>query len=115
MSGLTVAGTAGGTPMFMPPEQVLDFRNARPAADQYAAAATLYYLLTTQPVYEPAPTTTELMLRILHSEPLPLRNPPEGPPLPPGLAEVLCRALARDPRRRFPDVLAMRQALARAL
>src|SRR5581483_3593591 len=30
MSGLTVAGTVGGTPQFMPPEQVLDFRSVRP-------------------------------------------------------------------------------------
>jgi serine/threonine-protein kinase len=113
MSGLTVAGTAGGTPAYMPPEQVLDFRAARPAADQYAAAATLYYLLTGQTIYEPAPTTMELMMRILHSEPIPLRQP--GPPLPARLGEVLRRALARDPRHRFPDVLGMRNALEKAL
>jgi serine/threonine-protein kinase len=113
MSGLTVSGTAGGTPGFMPPEQVLDFRAARPAADQYAVAATLYYLLTGQTIYEPAPSTTELMLRILNSEPIPLRQP--SPPLPAKLGEVLRRALAREPRKRFPDVLAMREALAHAL
>jgi pSer/pThr/pTyr-binding forkhead associated (FHA) protein len=112
MSGLTVAGTAGGTPAFMPPEQVLDFRTARPAADQYAAA-TLYYLLTGQTIYEPAPTTMGLMMRILNSEPIPLRQP--GPPLPAKLSEVFRRALARDARHRFPDVLAMREALAWAL
>jgi serine/threonine-protein kinase len=113
MSGLTVSGTAGGTPGFMPPEQVLDFHAARPAADQYAVAATLYYLLTGQTIYEPAPSTTELMLRILNSEPIPLRQP--SPPLPAKLGEVLRRALAREPRKRFPDVLAMREALAHAL
>src|SRR5262249_44421461 len=56
LSGLTMTGTPGGTPGYRPPEQVLDFRHARPAADQYAAAATLYYLLKGQPIYEPAPT-----------------------------------------------------------
>jgi serine/threonine-protein kinase len=113
MSGLTVAGTPGGTPGFMPPEQVLDFRTVRPTADQYAAAATLYYLATGQPIYEPAATTMELMKRILDSEPLPLRE--AGPPLPPGLGAVLRRAMAREPRHRFPDVCAMRDALARAV
>jgi serine/threonine-protein kinase len=111
MSGLTVAGTAGGTPAFMPPEQVLDFRAARPAADQYAAGATLYYLLTGQTIYEPAPTTMELMLRILNSEPIPLRQ--SSPSLPAKLGEVIRRALARNPQQRFPDVPAMREALAR--
>jgi len=113
MSGLTVAGTSGGTPGYMPPEQVLDFRTARPAADQYAAAATLYYLLTGQSIYEPATSTTELMLRILNSEPIPLRQP--CPPLPARLGEVFRRALARETRHRYSDVLAMREALGRAL
>ena len=30
----------------MPPEQITHFRDVGPAADQYAAAATLYTLLT---------------------------------------------------------------------
>jgi hypothetical protein len=115
MSGLTLAGTPGGTPGFMPPEQVLDFHAARPAADQYAAAATLYYLLTGQPIYEPARMPTELLVRILQEEPIPLRSPLPGPGLSPRLHAVLCRALVRDTRQRFPDVLAMREALARAL
>jgi serine/threonine-protein kinase len=115
MSGLTIAGTPGGTPGYMPPEQVLDFRAARPAADQYATAATLYYLLTGQPVYEPAASPTDLLVRILQHEPIPLRPASPGPALPPKLHAVLCRALAREPRQRFPDVLGMREALARAV
>src|SRR5262249_4561296 len=111
MSGLTVVGTPGGTPGFMPPEQVLDFRNARPAADQYAAAATLYYCMTGQQIYQPVGTAVDRRRRVRNAEPLPLRQ--QGPPLPPRFAEVIRRALARDPRHRFPDVLAMREALAR--
>src|SRR5262249_19730164 len=112
MRGLTLAGTPGGTPGFMAPEQVLDFRGAGPAADQYAVAATLYYLLTGEPIYEPATTTLDLFMRIIHTEPIPLR--PAAPALPGRLGEVLRRALARDPRRRYPDVTAMRQALSEA-
>jgi serine/threonine-protein kinase len=111
MSGLTMTGTPGGTPGYMPPEQVLDFRNARPAADQYAAAATLYYLLTGQLIYEKAESFTDLMMRVLIDDPLPLKQ--QGPPLPLGLSAVICRALTRETRRRFADVAEMREALAR--
>ena len=40
LSGLTLSGSAGGTPPFMPPEQVRDLRSVQPPADQYAAAGT---------------------------------------------------------------------------
>ncbi len=43
---LTKPGTRMGTLMFMPPEQVLDAREAREPADTYATGVTLYYLLT---------------------------------------------------------------------
>ena len=42
LSGLTMTGALAGTPMFMPPEQITNCREARPPADQYAAAMTLY-------------------------------------------------------------------------
>jgi serine/threonine-protein kinase len=114
MSGLTLAGAPGGTPGFMTPEQVLDFRNARPAADQYAAAASLYYLLTGQAIYESESNGVDLLMRILNTEPIPLRRPDAGPPLPDRLGAVLRRALDRDPQKRYPDVVAMREALAAA-
>ena len=43
----------------MPPEQVNNFRDVTPAADQYAAAATVYHLLTGQHVYDKAPSSVE--------------------------------------------------------
>ena len=109
MSGLTVANSSGGTPAFMPPEQVTDFRSVRPAADQYAAAATLYYLLTGENVYEREKSTQAMLRRILLEEPLPLR--PGAPPLPDPFGPVLRRALARDPAARFPNIQAMWSAL----
>jgi serine/threonine-protein kinase len=113
LSGLTLAGTPGGTPEFMPPEQVLDFRNAQPEADQYGAAATLYYLLTGQPIYERADSPLGLLWRIMTSAPIPLRAQAQA--LPGQLGAVLGRALARQPRQRFADALAMRSALVKAL
>jgi serine/threonine protein kinase len=115
MSGLTISGQPGGTPGFMPPEQVLDFRSARPSSDQYAAAATIYYLLTGQMIYEPARSSADLLMRVLNDEPKPLRQPAAGPALAGQLGQVFCRALARDPQKRYPDVLAFRDALLRAV
>jgi serine/threonine-protein kinase len=46
LSGLTQTGIAAGTPSFMPRQQLLDYKYALPAVDVWAAAASLYYLLT---------------------------------------------------------------------
>jgi serine/threonine-protein kinase len=109
MSGLTLANASGGTPAFMPPEQVNDFRSARPSADQYAAAATLFQLLTARAVYEPTETTQQMLRRILVEEPIPLR--PGALPLPAPFDPVIRRALSRNPDARFADVRAMLAAL----
>jgi hypothetical protein len=75
----------------------------------------LYDLLTGQPIYESEEHAYEAMMRVVNSEPRPLRQPPEGPSMPRRIGEVICRALARHPRQRFPDVLVMREALLRAV
>lgn len=108
LSGLTLVGSAAGTPQFMPPEQLTDFRSVGPAADQYAAAATLYYLLTAGPLYE-ARSVSELFQRILQEDPPPVHQ--RRPDVPAELGAVLQRALARQAENRFPDVETFRQAL----
>jgi serine/threonine-protein kinase len=109
MSGLTFSDAAGGTPAFMPPEQATDFRGAKPSADQYAAASTLYYLLTGSNVYEKCRSVPELLKRITAEDPIPLR--PGAAELPGLCGAVIRRALARDPAARFPDARAMKAAL----
>jgi serine/threonine-protein kinase len=111
MSGLTLSGQSGGTPEFMPPEQVRSFRVAQPAADQYSAAATLYYLATAQHIYEKASSMMDLLVRILQEEPIPLRPGASPPAMGGALGPVIRRALARQPADRYPDVRAMRSAL----
>jgi serine/threonine-protein kinase len=110
LSGLTMTGEVGGTPAYMPPEQITDYRNARPAADQYSAAATLYRLLTGRHLFEPRPKKAQdLFAAILTADPVPLRG--RRAEVPAGLAEAVHRALTKDPAARFPDAAAMRQAL----
>ena len=110
--GLTVTGTGAGTPPFMPPEQVRDFRGARPASDQYAAAATLYYLLSGRFPHE-ANSTGELLRRILEEKPTPVTA--HRPDLPPALAAAVHRGLSAAPADRYPDVTAFAAALREAV
>lgn len=106
-SGLT---GDGGTPAYMPPEQVTDSRRARPAADQYAAAATMYHLPTGTGLYEEPNSVPEMFHRILADEPIPLRSGAE--PLPGPSGPVIRRALVHDPADRFPDVRELLATLA---
>lgn len=102
LSGLTMTQCPGGTPSFMPPEQVLDFRSAKPAADQYAVAATLYKLLTGRDIFDNCETLNELYKKILTSEPVPILS--RLPGLPAKLAAAIHKALARKAEERFASV-----------
>ncbi len=106
LSGLTMTGGIGGTPQFMPPEQVTDFRDAKPAADQYSLGATLYFLLTGQPIFTlPKDKRTHIMT-ILHEPPVPIRD--HRADLPEKLAQIIHRTLEKKPAKRFKDVATLR-------
>jgi serine/threonine-protein kinase len=109
LSGLTMQGDVGGTVAFMPPEQITNFRQVRPAADQYSAAATLYNLLTGRVLFDFKDATAQPLAVVLQNEPVPLGD--RRPDLPPELAAVVHRALAKDPAARFPDARTFRAAL----
>ena len=113
LSGLTLAGASGGTPKFMPPEQVLDMRSVKPSGDQYSAAATLYHLLTRKYLFENAATVVEWFLQILEGTPTPIQK--HRPEIPDSLAKVIHRALSRKPEDRYPDVRMFSQALQEAI
>jgi outer membrane protein assembly factor BamB len=95
---LTQTGTVVGTPGFIPPEQ-LRGEKAGPAADVFALGAVLAYTATgTGPFGSGAAHAVNY--RVVHEE-------PDLGGLPPELAEVTARCLAKDPDRRpsVPDVL----------
>ena len=109
LSGLTMQGEVGGTPAFMAPEQITHYREVKPAADQYAAAATLYYLLTgAYPIDLPKDPARRLAA-VVAGTPVPIRD--RRPDLPDGLARAVHRALSKDPADRFPDAAALAAAL----
>ena len=107
LSGLTFSGEMRGTVPFMPPEQMLDFKTVTPAGDLYATAATLYYLLTCQFIYDqsrrgrrPDPDACWRSRRC-RSRSVGRTCPPAWP--------VLEKCLARDPKDRYPTAAAMRK------
>ena len=54
---------------------MLDFKTVTPLADLYATAATLYYLLTCQYMYdEPGSGGGDLIRMLLEETPVPVRN-----------------------------------------
>src|SRR5436309_1530144 len=109
LSGLTFSGEMRGTVPFMPPEQMLDFKAVTPLADLYATAATLYYLLTCQYIYDEPSGGGDLIRMLLEEPPVPIRDRRRD--VPKALADVIEKCLARDPEDRFPDATSMRRAL----
>ena len=99
------AATAIGTPRYMSPEQA---RGAAisPASDVYGVGVVLYEMLSGQPPFR-GNSAVEVAVRHLNEPPPPL---PRG--VPPQLAAVVDRALAKEPEDRYRDGAAMADALA---
>jgi serine/threonine-protein kinase len=98
----------------MPPEQITEYRAARPPADQYAAAATLYHLLTRRFVFDFGEVPSHRKLaKILCEKPVPIRKRRPGISRP--LAAAIHRALEKDPEKRFPSVADFEDALLESL
>ena len=107
----TADGAAGGTTTgsapYMSPEQAQGLpANAR--TDVWGLGVTLYELLAGERPFGGA-FATAVLYAVLHVEPRPLGALRDG--LPPGLADVVERCLAKDPADRYPDVEALREAL----
>lgn len=103
----TAPGLIVGTPAYMAPEQIAgEAVDAR--ADVYSAGCVLYELLSGRPPFTGA-STGEVLRRSLTESPRPIEQLREG--VPPVLAVVVARALARDPRERPADGRALAAAL----
>lgn len=99
-----------GTLPYMAPEQVMNCRYAKPPCDIYAAGACLYFYLTGACPYD-FTGSASAAAQVLNSDPTPILS--RNPQLPPDLAALVHRALARDPGDRFSSADHMRKALFR--
>jgi serine/threonine-protein kinase len=106
-SDLTQAGTFMGTPGYAPPEAIRDGKYTA-QADVFAWGALFYELLCGVIPYE-GPDTATTNKKVMAAEPPSPRK--WDPKIPEPLAEVVVRALAHDPARRFADGAAALEAL----
>ena len=107
---ITVAGRALGTPLYWPSEQAsgrLDLSG--PWSDVYMLAGTLVAMLTGLPPH-PVPTNLSEALRNAKATPPPPST--RRAEVPAALDAVCLRALAPNPRDRYPDAAAFAAALA---
>ena len=111
LSGHTAGGALGGTPAFVPRQQVLKFKYARPEVDVWAAAATLYNMLTgcTPRDFD---GRADPWATVLETDPVPTLH--RGKPIPRPLAQVIDAALRDDPHLRFTTAGELKRALAAA-
>lgn len=135
---LTKPKTALGTLMYMPPEQIKDAAGVQAPADLYAVGVTLYYVLTGSYTFN-FPTPAEVaelrrqkpeqfkspeevlgwimranrikhpFLIILNEDPVPVRD--RNASVPRKLAEVVDKAVRKEPGERFGSAAEFQTAL----
>jgi serine/threonine protein kinase len=106
-SGLTRSGVLIGTPGYIAPEQVQN-GTATPSSDLFSLGCVLYHLCAGRPPFQGKDTLATLAA--LATEPAqPVRD--LNPDVPPALAGLIMRLLARDPAGRPPSARAVADAL----
>jgi serine/threonine protein kinase len=97
-NGLTQSGMTLGTFDYISPEQARDPRDVDVRSDLYSLGCTMFHMLTGRP---PFPGGTVLQKLLQHQE----EPPPEirglNPAVPPELARIITKLLAKDRDRRY--------------
>jgi serine/threonine protein kinase len=96
---LTADGMMLGTPDYVAPEQAGDAGNVDARADLYALGGTLYFLLTGEVPF-PGGTALEKILRSRVEPPVPLER--RRPDVPPEVAAIVRKLMAKEPADRYP-------------
>ena len=94
---VTATGVIAGTPAYMAPEQVTDFRRVGPAADLYAVGVMAFEIHTgTVPFHHPE----SISLLLMHVGDPPPRPRDREPSLPKELDELILQCLEKSPEKR---------------
>jgi len=107
-SGLSITGNYAGTPLFMPREQLINFKHLKPASDVWSIAATFYFMLTGAFPY-PFTKDRDPIDVILNEQIVPIEKQIGGRPNP--VYSVIAKSLMIDRKVRFQDGNAMSLAM----
>jgi serine/threonine-protein kinase len=111
MTQLTQVGKVVGTPYYIAPERLSGRPEAAPDArsDIFSLGVTMYELITYRRPFD-GDDLNSILFKILHQDPPPITQFVEIP-YAVEVQQVLDRALAKQPDRRFQTALEMKQAI----
>ncbi len=110
--GLTQSGTVLGTFAYMAPEQALSPKDADARSDLYSVGVCFYKLLAGELPFksDAARDVARAAIAVFEGRAIPIQR--WLPDIDPALAEVIHKALSRDPEGRFSRAAEMAEALA---
>jgi serine/threonine-protein kinase len=108
---LTKTGYVIGSPKYMAPEQILG-KKVDERADIYSLGVMLYEMLTGEPPYHRGDHMAVMYQHVQGKAKAPIEV---NPAVPPGLSEIVMKAMSVDKARRFQSMDEMRTALERYL
>jgi serine/threonine-protein kinase len=119
--GCTGTGQIGGSAVFMPPEQITNYKFVKPPSDVYAAGVSLYYLLSGKYTNDFASASEAVKLaeqgkRFRHELEIVLEDPPvplikRNPRIPIKLAMVVDKAVTKEVENRCQSAAEFREDL----
>jgi serine/threonine-protein kinase len=112
LSGQTRTGAVAGTLGFMPRQQIVNFKYAKPEVDVWAMAASLYFMITGA-VPREFPKGEDPCDVILRTSAVPIRK--RNAKIPAKLAKVIDDALVDKPAINFKTVAELRRSLESAM
>ena len=112
LTGFTSTGEAGGTPVFMPRQQIIAFKYAKPDVDVWSVAAS-YYNMLTGCFAKDFNFNKEIFSQALKNPAVPIRKRDRN--IDKRLAEVIDHALIEKPSIGFQTALELKKAIEAAV